>query len=290
MTYFTTTQLLEGKPVADKVLAGLEAELKLIAAKKAPMPNLVVVLVGEDAASQVYVNKKAKVATKIGMRSEVRTLPADTTQDDLLAQIDQLNADADVHAILVQLPLPSHLNSLEVINRIDPAKDADGLHPLNMGKLLLGQPVVAQSCTPAGIMTMLKQHKIPLAGKHAVIVGRSNIVGKPMAHMLLAEHCTVTLCHSRTEDLPTITRQADILVAAVGIPHYITADHVKEGAVVIDVGINRLEGKLVGDVDFEAVSAKSSFITPVPGGVGPMTIATLMANTLALYQAAQLRR
>ncbi len=289
MTYFTTTQLLEGKAVADQVLARLGEEIRLLKEKNAPLPKLVVVLVGNDPASHVYVGKKAKTAQKLGILSEILAFPEDITQAALCEEIRQLNADPAVHGILVQLPLPAGLNALEVMNLIDPAKDADGLHPMNMGRLLIGQPVIAQPCTPAGVMTMLKHYKLPMAGKHAVIVGRSNIVGKPMGLMLLQENATVTYCHSRTADLPDITRQADILVSAVGIPHYIKAGHVKDGAVVVDVGINRVDGRLVGDVDFEQVAQKASYITPVPGGVGPMTIATLMANTLALYQAA-LRR
>lgn len=285
MTYFTTTQLLEGKAVADQVLSRLSGEIKALKEKNPMLPKLVVVLVGNDPASHVYVNKKAQTAQKIGILSEILAFPEDISQAELCAEIRKLNADPTVHAILVQLPLPKGLNTLEVLNLIDPEKDADGLHPLNMGKLLIGQPVISQPCTPAGVMTMLKHYKLPLEGKHAVIVGRSNIVGKPMGLMLLQENATVTYCHSRTADLPDVTRQADILVSAVGIPHYIKAHHVKDGAVVIDVGINRVDGKLVGDVDFEHVSRKSSYITPVPGGVGPMTIATLMANTLALYQA-----
>jgi len=214
----------------------------------------------------------------------VLTYPASTSQQELMAVIQKLNADPTVHGILVQLPLPRQINTLDIITTVDPKKDVDGLHPLNLGLLMTGDPSACKPCTPAGVITLLKAYKVAMAGKHAVVLGRSNIVGKPMGMLLLQENATVSYCHSKTEDLPSFTRQADILVAAVGVPNLVTADFIKPGAVVVDVGINRLDGKLVGDVDFESVAGKAGFITPVPGGVGPMTIATLMANTLALYK------
>ncbi|MGE0199946.1 MAG: bifunctional methylenetetrahydrofolate dehydrogenase/methenyltetrahydrofolate cyclohydrolase FolD [Candidatus Melainabacteria bacterium] len=278
--------LLDGKQMSGVLLASLTDDIAGLKQQTGVTPRLVVILVGEDPASQVYVNKKAKVARSIGMASDVIVLPADIPAEVLQGQIAELNADATVHGILVQLPLPRHLNSLAILSGIDPAKDVDGLHPMNMGKLLAGMPDAVEPCTPRGMMTMLHLNKVPVAGKHAVVVGRSNIVGKPIALMLLRENATVTVCHSRTQNLPEVTRQADILVAAVGIPRFITGDHVKAGVVVLDVGINRVDGKLVGDVDAQSVSAKAALLTPVPGGVGPMTIATLMENTLLQYRRA----
>lgn len=289
MTQSTTACLLDGKLTSQNLLASLTDELGVLKAQGAQLPKLVVVLVGDDPASQVYVGKKAKTAQKIGMLSELQTYPATTSEAELLGIIARLNQDASVHGILVQLPLPRQIDTLKVISAIDPRKDVDGLHPLNMGLLMSGDPSACKPCTPAGVMTLLKAYNVPLAGKNAVVLGRSNIVGKPMGLLLLQENATVTYCHSKTVDLPSVTRQADILVAAVGIPNLVTAEYVKPGAAVIDVGINRLDGKLVGDVDFASVSGKAGFITPVPGGVGPMTIATLMANTLFLYRQAQKR-
>jgi methylenetetrahydrofolate dehydrogenase (NADP+)/methenyltetrahydrofolate cyclohydrolase len=258
---------------------------------EAPPPQLVVVLVGENPASLVYVNKKAKVAAQLGMASRVLRLPAgETDEARLFAALDTLNADPTVHGILVQMPLPAPLDAQRVLARVAPEKDVDGFHPVNMGRLMAGDLPVALPCTPAGILRLLADYHIPLAGRHAVVVGRSNIVGKPLALLLLHAHATVTVCHSQTQALDTLTRQADILVAAIGKPQWIGPGHVKPGAVVVDVGINRLppapgqtKGPLVGDVDFEAVSQVASALTPVPGGVGPMTIGTLMENTLALY-------
>lgn len=278
------TKRLDGKVLSKQILDGIAAELGELHEQQAPVPKLVVVLVGNDPASEVYVNKKAKTADKIGMASDVLRFPEATTEAELLAEIQRLNNDPGVHGILVQLPLPKHLAEERVLTRIHPEKDADGLHPLNLGKLVQGLPVTAQPCTPAGIMALLDAYEIPLEGRHAVVVGRSNIVGKPVGMMLLARNATVTYCHSRTRHLSDITRQADVIVAAVGIPGMIKASDVKDGAVVIDVGINRLDGKLCGDVDTDAVAEKASFITPVPGGVGPMTIAMLMRNTLNLYR------
>jgi methylenetetrahydrofolate dehydrogenase (NADP+)/methenyltetrahydrofolate cyclohydrolase len=284
MSYFTTTQILDGKKVSAELLETLKVELQRFTRQDATPPKLVVVLVGDDPASQVYVNKKAKTARQIGMLSDLLVYPADTSQEELLGVIRRLNLDPAVHGILVQLPLPRHIDTLTVIQAVAPEKDVDGLHPLNLGRLLTGDPLASKPCTPAGIITLLKAYKVPMAGKHAVVLGRSNIVGKPMSLLLLQENATITCCHSKTENLSELLRQADILVAAVGVPHLVKAEDVKAGVVVVDVGMNRLEGKLVGDVDFERVSDRASFITPVPGGVGPMTIATLMANTLALYQ------
>ena len=284
MTQSTTSQILDGKKVSQQVVDTLSQELQAIHASGAMLPKLVVVLVGDDPASQVYVGKKAKMAQKIGMLSELLTFPADLSQGELLAVIHRLNADVSVHGILVQLPLPKHLDTLAVITAVDPKKDVDGLHPLNLGLLLTGDPHACKPCTPAGVITLLKAYNVPLAGKHAVVLGRSNIVGKPMGLLLLQENATVSYCHSKTPDLAAFTRQADILVAAVGVPKLVTAEFIKPGATVVDVGINRLDGKLVGDVDFDSVVDKAGYITPVPGGVGPMTIAILMANTLALYK------
>lgn len=282
----TETQILDGKRISAEHLAHLTDELSQLKAQALPLPKLVVVLVGDDPASQVYVGKKAQTAKQIGMASDVLTFPANTTQARLLEEIARLNADVSVHGILIQLPLPRHIDSLTVINAIDPAKDVDGLHPLNLGRLLTGDDNACPPCTPAGVMTLLKAYNVPLAGKHAVILGRSNIVGKPMGLLLLREDATVSYCHSRTPDLPGWIGQADILVAAVGVPGLVKGADLKPGTVVIDVGINRVDGKLTGDVDFASAIGQASFITPVPGGVGPMTIATLMANTLACYRRA----
>lgn len=287
MSLPTTACILDGKLTSQNLLNSLADELGVLRDKGAQLPKLVVVLVGDDPASQVYVNKKAKTAQKIGMLSELKVYPASTTQAELLSVIAELNQDASVHGILVQLPLPRQIDTLAVITAIDPRKDVDGLHPLNMGLLMSGDPSACKPCTPAGVMTMLKAYNVPLAGKNAVVLGRSNIVGKPMGMLLLQENATVTYCHSKTANLAAVCREADILVAAVGVPNLVTADFIKPGAAVIDVGINRVDGKLVGDVEFESASRTAGFITPVPGGVGPMTIATLMANTLFLYRQSQ---
>ncbi len=284
MTPSTTTKILDGKHVAAQLLDALSDELLQIKGQNTGLPKLAVVLVGDDPASQVYVNKKAKTAQKIGMLSEVLIYPRETSQAELSAEIRRLNDDPAVHGILVQLPLPKHIDTQAIITLVNPAKDVDGLHPLNLGRLLTGDPNVCKPCTPAGVMTLLKHYKVPIAGKHAVVLGRSNIVGKPMGLLLLQESATVTYCHSKTQDLSAVLRQADILVAAVGVAGLVKAEDVKPGAAVVDVGINRVDGKLVGDVDFEGVSGQAAYITPVPGGVGPMTIATLMSNTVALYK------
>ena len=243
-------------------------------------PGLAVVIVGDDPASRVYVNNKKKACEAVGFVSEEYALPAETTQGELLALVETLNSKPDISGILVQLPLPKHLDDKAVIAAINPQKDVDAFHAVNVGKIMLGEYDFLP-CTPAGVMEMLHSYQIPVEGKECVVIGRSNIVGKPMGMLLLHENGTVTICHSRTKNLAEVCRRADILVAAVGIPKFVKADMVKEGAVVIDVGMDRDEnGKLCGDVDFENVKEKCSFITPVPGGVGPMTIATLMKNTL----------
>ena len=242
-------------------------------------PHLAVVLVGENPASQVYVRNKENACRKAGMRSTLIRLPESCTQQALEQTVRELNADESVHGVLVQLPLPAHLDEAAVLRLIDPDKDVDGFHAMNAGRLMSGQPCFVP-CTPLGVMKLLEAYDIPVRGRRAVVVGRSNIVGKPMALLLLAADATVTVCHSRTENLAEITRGADILVAAVGRPNFITADMVKPGAAVIDVGINRVDGALLGDVDYAGVSEVAGFITPVPGGVGQMTIAMLLANTL----------
>ena len=271
--------LISGKEISAAVRAELlERTNKL--KEKGITPGLAVILVGEDPASKVYVNNKEKACFELGFYSEKYLLSENTSEEELLALIDRLNEEDKIHGILVQLPLPSHLNEKKVTERISPVKDVDCFHPVNIGKVLTGEGVFAP-CAPAGVMEMLKFSGIDVAGKNAVVIGRSNIVGKPMAMLLLKENATVTICHSKTKDLKEHTSKADILIAAVGRANFVKADMVKEGAVVIDVGINRNEdGKLCGDVDFSEVSGKASYISPVPGGVGPMTITELMKNTL----------
>ena len=272
-------QLLDGKIMA----AGLEEQLKqrvASLAEKGIVPGLTVILVGDDPASQTYVSNKEKACARLGIRSTTIRMPADITQEALEAVILQANENPAVHGILVQLPLPGHLDSERALSLILPQKDVDGFHDINAGRLARGLDGTV-ACTPKGALYMLKQAGIPIAGKEAVIVGRSNIVGKPMALLLLQENATVTICHSKTAELASHTRRADILVAAIGKPRFITGDMVKDGAVVVDVGINRVDGKLCGDVDFEPVARKASWITPVPGGVGKMTIAMLMDNTVS---------
>jgi methylenetetrahydrofolate dehydrogenase (NADP+)/methenyltetrahydrofolate cyclohydrolase len=247
--------------------------------KKGVNPGLAVVLVGENPASQVYVRQKEKASEEVGIVSYKYELPEETTEEKLLSVVTELNADKKVHGILVQLPLPEHLDEKKVIEAISPVKDVDGFHPVNMGRLFTGEPAFVP-CTPQGVIELIERSGFEIKGQKAVIVGRSNIVGKPVAMLLLMRHATITMCHTRTRDLAGETKQADILVVAAGRPRVITDEMVKEGAIVIDVGINRVEGKLVGDVDFETVSRKAKAITPVPGGVGPMTVAMLMKNTL----------
>ncbi|MGL4975558.1 MAG: bifunctional methylenetetrahydrofolate dehydrogenase/methenyltetrahydrofolate cyclohydrolase FolD [Bosea sp. (in: a-proteobacteria)] len=282
-----TATILDGKALAAVLHARLTQDVAALATKGMRVPGLAVVLVGEDPASQVYVGSKGRQTVAAGMQSFEHKLPVTTSEADLLALVAQLNADDAVDGILVQLPLPAHIDSGRVLNAIDPDKDVDGFHPVNAGRLAVSEPGLVP-CTPRGCMALLKSWKQDLSGLHAVVVGRSNIVGKPVAQLLLAENCTVTIAHSRSRDLAGICRQADILVAAVGRPLMLGRDHVKPGAAVIDVGINRvakLEGgtRLVGDVDFDAVRDMAAAITPVPGGVGPMTIVCLLENTLSAY-------
>ncbi len=277
--------LIDGKKVSAEIKEQVAQETGKLQQQTGKVPGLAVVLVGEDPASAVYVKNKNKTCETMGFQSFSHTLCADTEEKELLKLIAELNANPEVNGILVQLPLPAHINEQKVVEAVDPKKDVDGFHPVNVGTLTRGGDALVP-CTPAGIIEMLDFYKIGIEGKHAVILGRSNIVGKPIASLLLKRHATVTLCHSRTRDLPAVARSADILVAAIGKPRFVTLDMVKEGAVVIDVGINRVDGKLVGDVDFEKVVEKAAFITPVPGGVGPMTIAMLMKNTLNAFKKA----
>ena len=271
-------QLLDGKIMAAAVMEELKIRVDALK-EKGITPGLAVILVGEDPASQVYVRNKGLACEQLGMTSETIRLPAETTQEALEKIIDDLNRDSRFNGILVQLPLPRHLDEAAALAKILPEKDVDGFHIENAGKLFTGQDGVV-ACTPKGIMYMLEKAGVELTGKNAVVIGRSNIVGKPIAMLLLDANCTVTICHSRTKNLAEHTRNADVLVAAVGRPRFVTADMVKEGAAVLDVGINRVDGKLCGDVDFDAVAQKASYITPVPGGVGKMTICMLMANTV----------
>ena len=270
--------LIDGKALADKMAIALKDKVDALKAKGVT-PGLVVVLVGENPASQVYVRNKERRALTAGFKSEIIRLSDETSEKDLLALIEQLNQDSQWHGILVQLPLPAHISEEKVLLAIDPEKDVDGFHPTNMGLLWSGSPVMMPS-TPAGIMVMLDEYGVDIAGKTALVIGRSNIVGKPMAQMLLDRHATVTIAHSRTKNLAEVAKQADILVVAIGMGNFVTADFVKPGAVVIDVGMNRDEnGKLIGDVKFDEVEPIASLITPVPGGVGPMTITMLMEQT-----------
>ena len=279
-------RILSGKEFAARIkedAARGVAELKAAGV----MPRLAVIIVGSDPASEVYVRNKQRTCEELGIRSDHIALPAETTKEELLACIEELNVDPEVHGILVQLPLPAQIaeDEEEILSHIDPHKDVDGFHPVNVGHLVLGAPGL-RPCTPAGCIRMLDYAGIPIEGAHAVIIGRSNIVGKPMAHLLLERNATVTICHSRTQNLAAIARTADILVAAVGRPRFVTADMVKEGATVIDVGINRIAPKqLVGDVDFDAAAAVAGAITPVPGGVGLLTVAMLMENVVQAAKA-----
>ena len=272
-------KLISGKEVSAKVREEVKAQCEQLKARGIH-PGLAVIIVGDDPASRVYVNNKKKACAEVGFISEEYALPQQTTQEELLSLINELNNNPKINGILCQLPLPSHLDEKAVINAISPEKDVDAFHPSNVGKIMIGDYHFLP-CTPAGVMEMIKSEGIEVKGKNCVVIGRSNIVGKPMAMLLLHEHGTVTICHSRTKNLKEVCAAADILVAAVGKANFVTADMVKPGAVVLDVGINRLEnGKLCGDVDFDSVEPKASYITPVPGGVGPMTIAMLMKNTL----------
>lgn len=272
-------QILDGKTMSESLRKEITERVQALKKNRGIIPGLAVILVGNDPASEIYVRNKGNGCREVGMYSETVTLPADTVQEKLESEIDRLNADPKVHGILVQLPLPGHLDEAAALARILPEKDVDGFHLLNAGKLMTGAKGVIP-CTPRGAMYMIRQTGIDLTGKHAVVIGRSNIVGKPMALLLLQENCTVTVCHSRTIGLAEFTRKADILVAAVGKAGFVTGDMVKPGAIVIDVGINRVDGKVMGDVDFERVREAASWITPVPGGVGKMTITMLLFNTL----------
>ncbi|RLL48118.1 bifunctional methylenetetrahydrofolate dehydrogenase/methenyltetrahydrofolate cyclohydrolase FolD [Oceanobacillus piezotolerans] len=274
-----SADIINGKDLAQELRANMKEEVSQLV-QMGITPHLTVLLVGDNPASKSYVKGKEKAAKEVGISSSLIELPASTTEDELLETIIQLNNDDSVHGILVQLPLPQQISERKVIEAIDPSKDVDGFHPVNIGRMMVGEDTFLP-CTPYGILTMLKSRDIVIEGKHAVIIGRSNIVGKPVGQLLLNENATVTYCHSKTEDLKELTRQADILVVAVGRPNVITGDFLKEGAVVIDVGINRLEnGSLTGDVDFEDAKEKAAYITPVPKGVGPMTIAMLLKNTI----------
>lgn len=275
-----SAHIIDGKAVAADIRRQVAEEAAAFAAATGRPPGLAVIRVGEDPASKIYVNNKRKAAAQVGVRSWEHALPEDTPRADLLALIERLNRDPEVHGILVQLPLPGHLDEAEIVAAVAPQKDVDGFHPLNVGRLWEGNPGLVP-CTPAGIMELIRRTGVDPQGRRAVIIGRSNIVGKPAAALLLAAHATVTICHSRTRDLPAICREGDIVVAAVGRPRLVQAGWIKPGAVVIDVGINRLPGGgLAGDVDFDGVREVAGYITPVPGGVGPMTIAMLLANTL----------
>ena len=290
--------IIDGKAIAAKVNAETAAETEKLVREKGVRPGLAVILAGEDPASQVYVSRKVKMCGELGIDSRKILLPADVSQDTLLGIIRDLNADPSIHGILVQSPAPKQISEQEVVRAIDPRKDVDCFHPENVGKVFLGDLSGFLPCTPWGISVLLAESGIATAGKHAVILGRSSIVGRPMAALLMAKgpggDATVTICHSRTKDLSSFTRQADIVIAALGIPRFLKADMIREGAVVVDVGINRIPApgtktgsRLVGDVDYEPVAEKAGAITPVPGGVGPMTIAMLMKNTLRAVRMAE---
>jgi methylenetetrahydrofolate dehydrogenase (NADP+)/methenyltetrahydrofolate cyclohydrolase len=275
-----TATIIDGKAIAQAIRGELKGEVASLKASRGVQPGLATVLVGDDPASHVYVKTKRRACDEVGIAPFPYELPASTGQEDLVALIEDLNKNPEVHGILVQLPLPDNLDEALVLEAVDPAKDVDGFHPTNVGRLVAGTAVLLP-CTPAGIIELLDRTGIPIEGAEAVVVGRSAIVGKPLALLLLHRHATVTICHTRTRDLAATARRADILVAAAGRAGVVTAEMVKPGACVIDVGINRVEGKLVGDVDFEAARAVAGAITPVPGGVGPMTVAMLLTNTVA---------
>lgn len=276
--------IVSGKDLAVEKRAFIKEKVSELHTEKNIQPSLAVILVGQDPASQSYVRAKQKACEEAGIRSILEEYPSSITQEELLDRISHFNGDDSVHGILVQLPLPDHIDELAVIEHISPNKDVDGFHPVNIGRMMIDQKSFLP-CTPYGIVEMIKSLDVAISGKHVVVIGRSNIVGKPVGQLLLKEDATVTYCHSRTKDLASITKQADILIAAVGRAKLIGPEYVKDGAIVIDVGVNRLEtGKLCGDVDFESVKEKASFITPVPGGVGPMTITMLLHNTLQSAQ------
>lgn len=272
-------QILDGKKIADQLTEIVKSDVAKFEAARSIKPGLTVIIVGENPASKVYVNRKHKACEELGIASEVVRLPETTSEEQLLQEIDRLNGDNRVHGILVQLPLPKHINSELVLERISPLKDVDGFHPVNVGNLTIGKEGLVP-CTPYGVVKMLEISGISVEGKRAVVLGRSNIVGKPMTMLLMSRNATVTVCHSRTKDLAAVCREGDILVAAIGKPEFVTKDMVKPGAIVIDVGINRVGDKLVGDVKFDEVQEVAGYITPVPGGVGPLTIGMLLHNTL----------
>ncbi len=277
-------RLIDGKALSQTVRDQIARDTAALLARSGVKPGLAAVLVGDDPASHLYVKNKHKACEAVGIHVADHKLPASTSQAELLALIDKINRDPLIHGILVQLPLPKHIDSQVILNAVLPEKDADGFHPYNMGRLVEGNPIF-EACTPRGVIKMIESTGIGIAGKRAVVVGRSNIVGKPVALMLLHRHATVTICHSKTADLPAVCREAEILVVAIGKAKFVTADMVRDGAVVVDVGVNRTpDGKFVGDVDFEPVSQKAGWISPVPGGVGPMTIAMLLQNTLESAQ------
>ena len=284
-----TARLIDGKALAERTTREVAERVEARVASGKAAPGLAVVLIGENAASQLYVRNKRRTTESVGMRSFAHDLPATTSEAELLALIDRLNADPAVSGILVQLPLPKQIDPASVVERIDPRKDVDGFHPYNVGRLVQKTPTL-RPCTPYGCMRLLAETGEDLVGRHAVVIGQSNIVGRPMALELLMARCTVTICHSATRDLPGLVRQADIVVAGVGKARFVQGDWVKPGAIVLDVGMNRTdEGKLVGDVDFDAARERASWITPVPGGVGPMTIAMLLSNTLRAAELAERR-
>ncbi len=280
-------QIIDGKAISKQVREEIAACVVAFKTKHGCAPGLAVIIVGNDPASQVYVRNKKRACEEVGFYSESYELPEETTQEELVALVERLNCDDKINGILVQLPLPKHLNETEILLKIRPEKDVDAFHPYNVGKIMIGNHDFLP-CTPAGVMVLLRRSGVEISGKNCVVIGRSNIVGKPMAMLLLHANGTVTVCHSKTQKLKEICRNADILVASIGKPEFVTADMVKEGAVVVDVGINRLEnGKLVGDVAFAEVEPKASYITPVPGGVGPMTITMLLQNTLTAAKLAK---
>ena len=286
-------KIIDGKLIAKKVKDEIKAEVAGLIDGNDNTPHLVAIIIGEDPASQTYVASKEKAARSVGITSSVYKYPVETTEDELLSTIDFINNDDEIDGLIVQLPLPDHINVNRVIEHINPDKDVDGFHPVNVGKMVIGQPTFI-SATPAGVMELLSRYKIETEGKHCVVLGRSNIVGSPLSILMSKKanpgNSTVTICHSKTQDIKSIIKQADILICALGVPQFVKADMVKDGAVVIDVGIHRIPAdnekgyKIVGDVDFDEVSRKTSFITPVPGGVGPMTIAMLLKNTLLSFK------
>lgn len=274
--------LMKGKELALKIIDEVKEEVHKLEANGQRKPGLAVIIVGSDESSQIYIRKKQEVCSECGIYSEKHELKENTTENELLDLIKRLNSDRKIDGILVQLPLPKHINEKKIIEAIDPSKDVDGFHPVNVGKLSIGYCDLLP-CTPKGVIKLLKEYKIDVKGKDCVVVGRSNIVGKPMAMLLLSENATVTVCHSQTKDLAKHTKEADIILSAVGKPGIIKADMIKKGAVVVDIGTTRVDGKLKGDVDFENAKEKASYITPVPNGVGPLTVAILMKNTMAAY-------